>query len=247
MAAELDLNFEFIRKAEKVVSFNLVERDFMSTKYKKEIRYLYIKNFFPNFDTTLFTKQVNIDKLNKAIDALKREDLNKFRDLVGFTPRGIGPGEVMLYLLIDDAYLGGSSSAGVDIMVGTQKFEVKAAEISKNKTAYNFKLGGTVPLADIIVKLNDLGDKFNFDVSRTTITGTTLDRMRAQIGAEYDKIENLYKEVAYNNYFKDHEVIFINNNNSSQFGRVEAIKQVQKADITIERVTSGTIKPRVKL
>jgi hypothetical protein len=48
------------------------------------------------------------------------------------------------------------------------------------------------------------------------------------------------------NYFKGHKVIFINNS-PSNLGKIEAIKEVKKSDVIIERVTSGTIKPKVKL
>lgn len=247
MAAELDLNFEFIRKAEKVTSFNLVEKDFTSTKFKKEIRYLYVKNFFPNFNTNLFTKQVKADKLNKAITALKKEDATRFNNLMGFTPGGLGPGEVMLYFLIDDAQLGGAGSAGVDVVVGSNKYEVKAVKVSKERFASDFKLGGTVPLANLITSLNVLREKLGLGGSRTEMSKSIIDQMKTQARSEYAKIEQAYQDIAYNNYFKNHEIIFINNNSGPQFGTVEAIKQVYMPDIMIERATSGTIKPMVKL
>lgn len=247
MAAELDLNFEFIRKAEKVTAFNLVEKDFTSTKYKKEIRYLYVKNFFPNFNTDLFTKQVNTDKINRGIEALRKEDTSKFRNLVEFKPGGLGPGEVMLYFLIDDAQLGGAGSAGVDIIVGSQKYEVKAVKVSKENIASDFKLGGTVPLANLIVDLNNLREKLKLGGSRTEMSASIMNEMKSKAPEEFFMLEDRYKFISWNNYFKNHQIIFINNSSGPRFGNVETIKQVEKKDIMIERVTSGTIKPRVKL
>jgi hypothetical protein len=247
MAAELDLNFEFIRKAEKVTSFNLVEKDFTSPKFKKEIRYLYVKNFFPNFNTDLFTKQVKADKLNKAIEALKKEDAARFNNLIGFTPGGLGPGEVMLYFLIDDAQLGGAGSAGVDVVVGSNKYEVKAVKVSKDDVASDFKLGGTVPLSNLIMSLNTLREKLNLGGSRTEMAKSIIDQMKKQAPDEYGKIEHSYQQITYNNYFKNHEIIFINNGSGPKYGTIEAVKQVKISDIMIERATSGTIKPLVKL
>jgi hypothetical protein len=44
------------------------------------------------------------------------------------------------------------------------------------------------------------------------------------------------------------EVIFMNNSTSSaKMGNIEAIKKVKAEDVTIERVTNGTVKPRIKL
>ena len=42
------------------------------------------------------------------------------------------------------------------------------------------------------------------------------------------------------------KVIFINNA-SAHLGKIEAIKEINKDDVILERVTSGTIKPRIKL
>jgi len=37
---ELKMDFEFIKKAQRVTSFNLDAKDFQSLTYKKEIQYL---------------------------------------------------------------------------------------------------------------------------------------------------------------------------------------------------------------
>ena len=41
-----ELNLDFLRKAERVTSFNIVTKDFESLNYKKEIQHLFNKHFF---------------------------------------------------------------------------------------------------------------------------------------------------------------------------------------------------------
>ena len=69
--------------------------------------------------------------------------------------------------------------------------------------------------------------------------------MRQMAPTDFKKIEDRYASVAAD-YFKGHEVIFINNSGPN-LGKIEAIMSVQKSDVMIERVTSGTVKPLVKL
>jgi len=47
--------------------------------------------------------------------------------------------------------------------------------------------------------------------------------------------------------FKNHKIIFINNRSEPKLGLIESIKQVGIDDIMIERITSGTVKPKVRL
>ena len=244
---DFNLDYDFIRRAEKVTSFNLSERDFNSPKYQREIRFLYIKNFFPGFDDKLFTDQVDAASINRGIDALKRQDLAKFQNLFKFTPGGLGPGEVMLFFLIDNAQLGGAGSAGVDVIVGSERYEVKAAVISKNSVASGFKLGGTVGLSQLMIDLNSLRERLKLGGSRTEIPGSVIKEMSLKDPDTFAELKGRFRQISYNSYFKNHKIIIINNTPSTNFGRIEAIKQVQFADIDIERVTSGTIKPLVQL
>ena len=45
-----DLDTEFLKRAQKVTSFNLQTKDFESLKYKSEIQHLFHMHFFPKFD-----------------------------------------------------------------------------------------------------------------------------------------------------------------------------------------------------
>lgn len=237
---------KFIRRATQITSFNFTASDFQSLKYKKEIQYLFNFHFFPNFDLSRTLSAVNKDKLNALIADLKQESPELFPKLHAYNLKGIGPGEATLFFLVDNVHLGGGSSAGVDVIAGSKKYEVKAVKVSSDRVASDFKLGGTVKLNDIIQDIEELCKKLKIPgASPAGISGAIIDTLRAKAPVEFAKIESKYKERA-EDYFGGHEVIFINNG-SSKLGHIEAIKMVSGKDVTIERVTSGTIKPRVKL
>lgn len=243
MVNSLDMNF--INHALKITSFNLTSADFTKTTHKKEIQYLFNMHFFPKFDVTKTVDDINIDRLNSLIANLKREDMNMFKKLHGYNLKGVGPGEATLYFLINTAKLGGGSSAGVDIIVGSVGYEVKAVKVS-NGIASDFKLGGTVPLSEVMTQLNDLRLKLGLGGSKTEMSGSITDMMRQKAPGEFNAIESRYAKLAAE-YFKGHKVIFINNGTGPSIGNIEAIKYVQQSEIMIERVTSGTVKPKVKL
>lgn len=242
-----NLDLEFVRRAERVTSFNLATKDFESLAHKAEIQHLFNKHFFPKFDLTRTLRGVNKSSLNALVSELKRLDSGAFKALYTYNLKGVGPGEVMLYFMINDAHLGGGSSAGVDLVTASGKYEVKAIELFAGTYARNFKLGGTVPVGDIAHRLNKLRESLNLTGSKTEISKTTVDQMRDKSPKGMLEIEESFAETAYQHYFKNHDVIFINNSSTGKMGNVEAVKRVQKADVFIERLTSGTVKPMVKL
>ena len=63
----------------------------------------------------------------------------------------------------------------------------------------------------------------------------------------YEDLEKEFQEIAYNEYFKAHPIIFIGSQdtNSNETGRIYAIMNVKKEDIRIHQVTSSTIKPGI--
>src|SRR5210317_953527 len=242
MVDELDRNF--IKRAMKVTSFNLSTKDFESLTNKKEIQYLFGTHFFPKFDFKFTLNDVNMSKLNKAIEMLKSENRANFESLHKYNLKGVGPGEATLYFLINNGKLGGGSSAGVDLVVNGKGYEVKAVSVSSDRYASNFKLGATFSTSNLISELQAL--KKQTGMARSEVNGTDIKNIQRKIPGAFEKIEKKYQEVAYNNYFKNHEIIFIYNT-GPKTGSIASIKKVQKSDIQLERVTSGVIKPRVKL
>jgi hypothetical protein len=245
--AMADLNMEFINNALKVSAFNISSTEFTKTKYKKEIQYLFNVHFFPKFDITKTIDVVDMGKLNTLITTLKTQDMTMFKKLYNYKPDGIGPGEVMLYFLINDARLGGRQSAGIDLIVNNTNYEVKAAKISTDNMAYDIKLGGTFSLDQIKIDLNNLRVKLGLGGSATEISTNKIKDMKDKVPAEFNAIESKFAKLSYDNYFKNHNVIFINNNDTPKMGNIAAIKMVKQNEIFIHAVTNGTIKPKIKL
>jgi hypothetical protein len=242
-----NLDMTFIKSTLRTTSFNLSASDFTSTKYKKEIQYLFNMHFFPNFDLDRTIDGIDKDKLNNLIASLKSENKEMFRQLHNYNLKGIGPGEVTLYFLVNNCKLGGGSSAGLDVIVGSKGYEVKGVNVTTDGMAIDFKLGGTVPLAEIINDLNKLRERLGISGAKSEIPVTVIRTMKEKAPKEFNEIEKKYAKTAYDDYFKNHDIIFINNSKSTKVGNIEAIKQVGLNDIFIERVTGGTIKPKIKL
>ena len=235
----------FIKRALHVTSFNLSASDFESTTYKNEIQYIFNMHFFPKFDLSHTINGVDMNKMNSIINKLKSEDSAMFAKMHNYNLKGVGPGEVTLYFLVNSAHLGGGSSAGVDLVASNGKFEVKAVKVGRDGYASDFKLGGTAPLSDIIIALDNIRTKYKLGGTRTEMSGAIMDQMKKLAPDTFAAAQDKFASVAAD-YFKGHKVIFINNS-PSNLGKIEAIKEVKKADVIIERVTSGTIKPKVKL
>jgi len=241
------LNMQMIDRAMKTTSFDLRASDFTTSKYQEEIRYLFTLGYFPNFDVKNTVKTVTVAALNKSIRILKQEDSQKFKSMYQYKLPGVGPGEVVMFFLIDDAYLGGGLASAVDLFVKDKKYEIKAASISNTGFAYNFRLGGNVSLTKIMSSLNELRVKHSLGGSSGEMSGAIIDAMRKKAPVDFDMIEKEYCKLA-EKYFSGHQVMFINNSTSNtKMGYIESIQDVKASDITIERVTGGTVKPRVKL
>lgn len=239
----------FLRKALDRTTFNIGEKDMQSTKYKSEIRYLYMQHMFPKFPERLFVSQVNKNSLNRAIGALKKENGAQFQNLLKFQPGGLGPGEVLMYFLIDGAQLGGAGSAGVDLVVGSNKYEIKAAVIKADGSeALGYKTGGTFNIADLMTRFSDLKRRSSGAGSMTEIGVKDIAKIKSSgLETEFEKLNEDYAKRAYDNYFKNHEIMFIRNNPGGNIGTVEAVMTPKLKQIGIERMTSGTIKPTVFL
>lgn len=241
------LNMAMIERALKTTSFDLKPSDFLTSKYQAEIRYLFTLGYFPKFDSKNFVDKLDVRTLNKSILELKRESSQKFNSLYKYKLSGVGPGEVMLFFLINDAHLGGGLSTAADLFVKNKAYEIKSAKVSNKGIAYDFRLGGTVSLAKIMTALNDIRIEHKLGGSSSSISGDVIDAMRQKAPFEFSNVEKEYARLV-EEYFSGHKVIFMNNSDSmSKMGHIESIQNVVASDVTIERLTSGTVKPRIKL
>lgn len=240
------MDHAFISRALQVTSFNLKTTDFTSTNpsYKKEIQFLFTTNFFPSFDINKAINGVDMTALNTLIRELKSINSAKFSSMHNYNLRGVGPGEVTLYYLINDAFLGGQSIKG-DLVIGREIFEVKAVNVS-NGVAKGFFLGRTVGIDRIRTKIADLASELKLGGSASEINGTIIANIKTKAPKEFDALEKEYANVAVSEYFSDKKVIFVNNG-TTNLGNIEAVKIVSVGDIQIDVVTNGTIKPKIKI
>jgi len=251
-----DLDAEFIRRATKVTSFNLKGADFESLDHKAEIQHVIQTYWFPKFDLKNTMRGLNVNKINNAIDQLKKADRFYFDKLYDWQPKGVGPGEVLLYFLINDAVLGGGTSAGIDVKIGGKNYEVKAANLTGDgKSVYGFRLGGTVNVSQEVRQAIDMKEKLGFTTAgkgQGEVNKTQITAIQKKFPKEWESIRKSYVDKAYK-YFAGQTVIFFNNNRSTggkltrAAGNLAAVKKVKKDDIEIDVITQNSIKPRVKI
>ncbi len=246
------LDQAFIKRATRVTSFNLTSNDFTSLKNKLEIQTLYQQHMFPSFSPEKALGTISVSGYNRLVSMLKSDDASQYERLHNLALKGVGPGEAVMYLLTKKGHLGGGSSAGVDLVNGSSKYEVKAAKW-KSKSSKNavsdFKLGGGLAgMTQVETALQELA----FDLGlrpkgAAEISGKIMAEMKEREPAKYKQIESDYQKLA-GRYFGNHETIFLQTErNQSDFGEILAIKRVSPSDITMERFTSKSIKPIVKI
>jgi len=249
----MSLDQTFIKRATKVTSFNLTSNDFTTLKYKKEIQTLYSQHMFPSFDpTTMPLKSITKEGYNKLVNLLKKDDASQYEKIHNLSLKGVGPGEAVMFLLTESGHLGGGSSAGVDLVVGPKSCEVKAAKW-KSKTqkdaVSDFKLGGgLVGMTQIESDIQDLAFRLGLRPKGSAeISGSIFQKMKEMSPSEYNDIESRYQKLAAK-YFANHDTIFLQTErNQPDFGEILAIKRVKESDILMERFTSKSIKPIVKI
>lgn len=238
------LDETFLTRAKEVTSFNLYSNDLTTIKYKNEVRNLITSNWFPNInESKIYSKNLDKDALNESIALLKEHNSDGFDRLYSYNMKGVGPGEMMLYYMIDDASIGGGSSSGVDLIVNENKYEIKAVKPVKNKVLEgnflnDFKLGGTINLTPTMKGLQELAN-----IENTELAGSKVNAIRNT--EKFKTLESDYREKA-SDYFQNHQVIFVNNSKKNN-GEIINIGKVETEDIFIERMTSGTVKPLIKI
>lgn len=253
------LDIKFINRAAQVTAVNLKGDDFTKLTHKKEIQFLLTSVFFPDFDInrkSVKTGSLNIDYVNKLIDELKSKYYDNYNRLHFYPIRGVGPGEAALYYLLDQAHLGGGSSAGIDMRMAGRNYEIKAAQLSGDKKFVSqFKLGGTVNVSDLVGEFVNLKKALNLPFGgkgQNEVNKGDLEKIEKEFPEEYNNLVKVFKRRSAS-YFSGQNVIFVVNNNTQQRlsksdgGKIAAIKTVQERDIDIDVVTQGTIKPKVKV
>lgn len=247
-----NLDSEFIKRATKVTSFNLTSNDFTSLKHKLEIQTLYSQYMFPSFKPEMALDRIDKSEYNKLVELLKKDDKSQYEKLHNLSLKGVGPGEAVMYLLSKKGHLGGGSSAGIDLINGSDKYEVKAAKWKSKATkdaVSDFKLGGgLVGMTEIESDLQELAHRLGLrPKGAAEISGSIFSKMKEMDPKQYNDIEKRYQKLA-GKYFGNHDTIFLQTEkNQSDFGHILVIKKVKPEDIMMERFTSKSIKPIVKI
>jgi hypothetical protein len=198
-------------------------------------------------------KTLNKTAYNKLVNILKADDKSQFENLHYFSFPGVGPGEATLYLLTQDGVLGGGSSAGTDLIVGNKKYEIKSVKWKSKAakdTVYDFKLGGNIQgmtMLESKIQKRFYELKIVSSPGMAEIKESLFKEFKEKHKKEYNLLEKQYQKLA-GSYFAGHDVIFIQNDKtSSDFGEILEIKKVKPEDILMERYTSRSIKPLVKI
>ncbi len=257
MKKKTDLDFDFIRRAEKVTKFNIGVKD-LTPELQPSIRYLYIKNQFPKFGAKdFFMKTFNVARLNKAIKELKKENPNAFFNMYQFDQSGIGPGELMLYFLIDNSRVGGGGSAGVDLIVGNKEYEAKSVTFNKGRQQIEgFKLGGKGELAPVLSKAQALKKKYPDEMLKANkgkknaiseINRTQMKKLKELEPRAWAQIERQYAKVA-GEYFGGTNLVFMYSKaDPNRVGEIITAGTISAKAVEMHAITSGTIKPSINL
>ena len=249
LGTTLDLDRAFIRKAlPKIKTLQLTVADFKSLDKKAEIQFLFSAFYFKKkFDWKKLTIKTlsskNVEEVNKLIKELKAS--SNFNAIYNYTFQGIGPGEVMLYYLINNATLKGTGGSG-DLRIGNKKIEAKAAGINWTKnTARLFGLGSKA-LADAdkkrienrldrLLKKNRMGKyEGNDNISPSIIT-----KLREKDPRGMKSLDKDYAKVVVKNYFSKHDMLFFDNEpKSSRRGEIAFVGKIKQQNIEIHQKSS---------
>mgnify|MGYP001197403906 FL=1 len=262
----------FIKKALGRTSFNIKDNEFL-IKNQKAIRRLYAQYQFPNLTEDLFVEGLKKDAINKSIKKLK-EDGQKdvYKDVFKYRYGKQGPGELILYLLVNNISLAGQAPGDI-ITERNGTYEVKAVQKPAKGTYANqytgfflgaFKVNANPDKVDVdleknvpsslktALKIKELAVKYKditrfTDETRTEVGGKIIDIMRSdpRIKAEFAPLEKDFAKLAYQ-YFKEFPVIFFDNRpNQTTYGEILEICKVPQDRIQIERITQDKMKPAV--
>lgn len=215
--------------------FNIDRKYFEIIESKNKIKSLFESYWFKEEIAQIEIKTHNdFYKLNDYIEQIKK-DKELFKRLFNYPLKRTGNAEVMLYLFIKNSYLSTSSTAGSDIIINDEYFEIKNCIISKkykSKELYysNFKLGNSFCVRALI---NEIENYFKFIPKGSEIS-------EARNCKFFLEIEERYRDIVYNNYFSKHNIIFIDKE-----GFIKFVGKINKEDIFIDTITEGTIKPMI--
>ena len=258
MANIADLDADFLKRAQRITSFNLSSADFTTLKYKAEIQHLFHVHMFPDFDLDKTIKGLPTPReLNTLIQELKRLHPRQFMNLHNYNLKGVGPGEATLFFLLDDAKLGGGTASAADIQIGRESYEVKAGNYNASQKAYkDFKLGGTVPLEKMVAKAFELRNIVDPDLKmsrgeQAEKNGVNGQQIKAilndrSLASDWNKNVEIPYGIEASKYLnKNPLILMVNKTPKPKIGEIYHIGSIDPTKVKVDVVTQGTIKPKI--
>lgn len=236
MASESDIE-QFIRRVTRVTSLNLTARDVETLEYKNTIRELIKQHISYGIDwKQATTNTVDKDVINSKISYIRR--VSNLDDL--YRNKIKGPGEFLLFLIIDDAILLPDKQGEVDMRVGNKEYQVKSYRTS-DEYVKDIRLSGfeVSSIANDLMKLKEM-----VGLGKSSgVTKREIDVIKQKSKSAFDLIELKYKTLIYEEYFKPVEFIVFDSGTQL----IKTVKRVKMEDISINRYESGTIRPDIKI
>lgn len=204
-------------------------------KNKKRIRAI-LKNHF-GYDSFGIDNISSTDEktLNAAIQLIKNKlEFNFLFNM--FNGRGLGPGEIMLYYLIDDFFIYEHDEYDA-IDSKSTKIEIKSVRHRQETKEYNdFRIKQSINPSAVIKQLRNLTGTMG-DVPTSDIK-----KLKMSNPEEYEKIRQEYIKSALP-YFKNKTVLLINKR-KMEIAYINS--SIQSSDIDIDRISSGVLRPTLR-
>ena len=204
-------------------------------KNKKRIRAI-LKNHF-GYDNFGIDNISSTDEktLNAAIQLIKNKlEFNFLFNM--FNGRGLGPGEIMLYYLIDDFFIYEHDEYDA-IDSKSTKIEIKSVRHRQETKEYNdFRIKQSINPSAVIKQLRNLTGTMG-DVPTSDIK-----KLKMSNPEEYEKIRQEYIKSALP-YFKNKTVLLINKR-KMEIAYINS--SIQSSDIDIDRISSGVLRPTLR-
>ena len=204
----------------------------------------------------LLLNDFNVGKINESIKGLQRS--TNFDYLYNARYGKLGPGEVMLYLLIDKVSLGSGKTG--DVVLGNKKIEVKSGAKQKTKGRFvDFRITKIRRVDEMIERMRKLGESAGFkreqkvdpDPDRNRALETDLAktisslRNNPKTKREFNKIESDWQAAVHSDYIKDNHICILNKDTNKIDLYLHDLKSASK--FKIYRIQPGMFAPFVIL
>jgi hypothetical protein len=227
-------------------AYNFLASDFQTLTHKNSIRGL----FEMHLGKIRYSESINsstVQNLNKQIDSMKSKDSAEFFRLFNLLKeKNIGPGEVLLFHLINDLVLS-STGASYDAQSGNNKIEMKSVKIRQNTSdLYGFRIGSSQETRNILevmlglidmARENKIIGKNDRDISTNKIV-----ELKEIDSKKFESLRRKFARVVMS-YLNEKTLVAFNN----QTGHILVLgDKIKESDIGFYEVTQGTLKPTIK-